>query len=81
MKTLQEEVTVSEIDVESVLTGFSERFEQYIRIFRITICCDFEIDLKKEYRESDSLKKEILDFIKLQYSEIKVEFINDQLPF
>ena len=81
MTTLQEEISVSKIDIDTVVNGFSEKFGKYIRIFRITFDCDFEIDIKKEYEQSGNLKQEILDFIKLQYSEIKVSFISNQLPF
>ena len=81
MITLQEEISVSQIDIDTVVNGFSEKFEKYIKIFRITFDYDFEIDIKKEYEQSVNLKQEILDFIKLQYSEIKVSFISNQLPF
>lgn len=78
---LQEDISVSEIDIDIVINGFSERFEKYIKIFRITFDVDFEIDIKKEYRQDENLKKEILEFIKSEYSEIKVSFINNHLPF
>ena len=82
MKVLQEVLTIdNSVNIDKIIPGFSEKFEDKIRIFRITVCCDFEIDLKEEFRLDTKLKSEIKKFIKLELSNIEVLFIDNQLPF
>lgn len=82
MKVFQEVLTLDySIKLDEILPGFLDKFKDKILIFRITVCHDFEIDLKEEFRNDVALRSEIRSFIKKQYSEINVYFINNQLPF
>lgn len=81
MITLQERTIVSQINIETFFKGFSEKFEQYITLFRITSNFDFEIDLKKEFQKDKKLKTEITQFFKKIDADFEVLFINNQLPF
>lgn len=68
-------------DFNEVLPGFMEKFQDKVKVFTVTLNTDFEIDLKKEFKNDEVLKKEILEFIKNQYSHIKVYFESSTLPF
>lgn len=82
MKTVQEVVTLEEYAYfNDVFPGFRVKFQDKINVFTINTSCEFEINLKKEFADDVRLQKEILKFIKKLYSEIKVSFVPDALPF
>lgn len=74
MKVLKEELIVSSISIYDDFVDFPEHFFNYISIFRITCCIDFEIQLKDEYLNSKEVKKEIKDYITKKYKNLKVIF-------
>ncbi len=82
METLREvQTTEYYADFNEVLPGFREKFQDKVKVFTVTLNTDFEVDLKKEFKNDEVLKKEILDFIKNQYKHIKVYFESSTLPF
>jgi hypothetical protein len=81
MRVLKEEFKVTSISIYEDFPDFPTQFFEYISIFRITCCIDFEIQLKDEYLNSKAVKKEIKDYITKKYKNLKVTFTESQLPF
>lgn len=76
MITIKEEVKFNYFDVREYFFGFPEDFEEYIKVFKITMSIDFEIQLKKKYLNNNEIKNKILKYLKSQYSNIEVCFVN-----
>lgn len=82
MTTLQEIFTVTyDVELEKMLPGFEEKFGDKINVFRINTEYNFEIDFLDSEADNEELKKEIIQFIKKELSELKVIFVDSQLPF
>ena len=81
MITLKEELVCNSISIYDDFIDFPDQFLNYISIFRITACIDFEIQLKDEFIHSEKIEREINSYIKSKYSELTVIFTKSQLPF
>ena len=81
MITIKEEFTVKHFNIREDFKDFPEEFESYIKIFRITMCIDFEIQLKDMYLNSLSVKSKITKYLKSKYMNINITFTEKQLPF
>lgn len=82
MKTVREIVTLEDYaDFNETFPDFRVRFQDKVNVFKITDSFEFEINLKEEFADDIRLQKEILNFIKKLYSDFKVSFVPDELPF
>jgi len=82
MKTLQEIIVIEEYpDFNEQFPGFRVKFQDKINEFVINVNCEFEINLKDEFKQDEKLQQKITKFIGKTYPNIKLSFIPDNLPF
>jgi len=82
MKILQEIIIREEyVDFNENFPGFRVKFQDKIDEFVINTNCEFEINLKDEFKQDEKLQQKIIIFIGKIYPNIKLSFIPDNLPF